>query len=353
LDAATSGGRGSSGSILLALAAFVVIVAGLRTAQTIVVPFVVAAFLAMICLPPLKWLQDKGLPVWLALVVIFAAIVVVGLLVVGVVGNSISELREQLPVYERRVAEIQADVSAWLNARDINVGFKFDQEDFDAQRALSLFGSMLGAVGAVLSNALVILFTLVFILLEAADFPAKLRAVSGGRGDISERVKTVQASVRRYVSIKTSISLLNGVLVAVWLWLLGVDFPLLWGLLTFLLNFVPNIGSFLAAAPAVALAFLQFGLARAGLAAAGYVALETVVGNVLEPRVMGRGLGISPLVVFLSLVFWGWVLGPVGMLFSVPLTMIVKIVLDNTEDLKWIGILLGSETPKSRGAKGK
>jgi predicted PurR-regulated permease PerM len=132
---------------------------------------------------------------------------------------------------------------------------------------------------------------------------------------------------------------------------LGVDFPLLWGLLTFLLNFVPNIGSFIAAAPAVSLAFLQFGVGRAALAAAGYIVLETGIGNVLEPRLMGRGLGLSPLVVFVSLVFWGWVLGPAGMLFSVPLTMIVKIALDTSDDLRWVAVLL-SETPK-RAAKGK
>jgi predicted PurR-regulated permease PerM len=97
---------------------------------------------------------------------------------------------------------------------------------------------------------------------------------------------------------------------------------------------------------------LQFDLFRAGLAAAGYIVLETVVGNVLEPRWMGRGLGISPLVVFVSLVFWGWVLGPVGMLFSVPLTMIVKIVLDSSDDLRWVAILLGSDPPQPAQTKG-
>ena len=137
----------------------------------------------------------------------------------------------------------------------------------------------------------------------------------------------------------------NGLLIAAWLWLLGVDFPLLWGLLAFLLNFIPNIGSFIAAVPAVVLAFLQLNLATAAYAAAGYVALDFVIGNVIEPRLMGRGLGLSSLVVFLSLVFWGWVLGPVGMLFSVPLTMIVKIVLDSSDDLRWIAILLSSEAP--------
>ncbi|MEX0678600.1 MAG: AI-2E family transporter [Pirellulales bacterium] len=335
-----------SNPVLVSMAAFVVIVAGLRAAQPIVVPFIVAAFLAMICLPPLRWLKEKGLPTWLALLVITAIIFVVGLVIVGVIGSSVNELREQLPKYQQRVADLQEELTKWLRERDINFGFRVDQESFDAQRALSLFGGMLGALGSVLSDALVIVFTLIFILLEAADFPAKLRAIARDGGSATGRLEKIQANVRRYVSLKTRISFLTGVLVTAWLWLLGVDFPLVWGLLAFLFNYVPNIGSFIAAVPAIVLAFLQFGTAWAALAASGYLVIEVVIGNVIEPRLMGRGLGLSALVVFVSLVFWGWVLGPVGMLFSVPLTMIVKIVLDNSEDLQWLAILLSSEAPE-------
>lgn len=334
---------------LLTVAAFVVIVAGLRAAQPIVVPFVVAVFLAMICLPPLKWLQEKGLPTWLALLAIVAAILVVGVLIVGVIGSSINELRQQLPTYQKRVEGIQADVAAWLKQRDVHLEFAFGQQNLDAERALSLFDSMLGALGSVLSDALVIVFTLIFMLLEAADFPAKLRAISQDGNDVAGRIERIQANVRRYISIKTQISFLTGLLVAVWLWWLGVDFPLLWGLLAFLLNFIPNIGSFIAAVPAVVLAFLQLDMAAALYTAAGFLVIDLVIGNVIEPRLMGRGLGLSPLVVFASLVFWGWVLGPVGMLLSVPLTMIVKIVLDNSQDLQWVAILLSSDPQPKPG----
>ena len=351
-----------SNPVLVSVAAFVVIVAGLRAAQGIVVPFMVAAFLAMICLPPLQWFKEKGLPTWLALLAISAIIVVIGLVIVGVVGSSVNELRLQLPEYQERVAALQKDLEDWLKQRDVDVGLWFDQESFDAQQALSLFGSLLGALGSVLSNALVIVFTLIFMLLEAADFPAKLRAITPGSGDLSGRLDRIQASVRQYVSLKTIISFLTGVLVTAWLWLLGVDFPLVWGLLAFLFNFIPNIGSFIAAVPAIVVAFLQLdasgqpgtiaaSLSLAAYAAAGYIVINVVIGSVIEPRLMGRGLGLSALVVFSSLIFGGWVLGPVGMLFSVPLTMIVKIVLDNSEDLRWVAILLGSDPPP-KPAKG-
>ena len=130
-------------------------------------------------------------------------------------------------------------------------------------------------------------------------------------------------------------------LVTLWLWLLGVDHAQLWGVMAFLLNFVPNIGSIIAAVPAVLLALVQLGMGTALFVAAGYLVVNIVIGSVLEPRFMGRGLGLSTLVVFLSLVFWGWVLGPVGMLLSVPLTITVKLALDSSKDTRWLGILLG------------
>ena len=126
--------------------------------------------------------------------------------------------------------------------------------------------------------------------------------------------------------------------------LIGVDYPVLWGALAFLLNFIPNIGSIIAAVPPVLLALIQLGVAQAALVAGGFLVINMAIGNFLEPRYMGQGLGLSTLVVFLSLVFWGWVLGPVGMLLSVPLTIAVKIALEVRPDTRWMAIMLGSVT---------
>ena len=133
-------------------------------------------------------------------------------------------------------------------------------------------------------------------------------------------------------------------MIFLWLTFFGIDFPVLWGLLAFILNFVPNVGSILAAIPAVLLAIIQLGFMKAGIIVLGYLTVNVTIGSILEPRLLGKGLGLSPLIVFLSLVFWGWVLGPVGMLLSVPLTMIAKIALENSEGTKWISILMGSES---------
>jgi predicted PurR-regulated permease PerM len=149
-------------------------------------------------------------------------------------------------------------------------------------------------------------------------------------------------NVNHYMFIKTLVSLVTGLLVTVMVTILGVDLPLLWGLLAFALNFVPNIGSVIAGLPPVLLTLVQLGPLRALLVAIGYVVINLLIGSVLEPRFLGRGLGLSTLVVFLSLLFWGWLLGPVGMLLSVPLTMTAKIALDSREDTRWLAVLLGA-----------
>ena len=152
-------------------------------------------------------------------------------------------------------------------------------------------------------------------------------------------LKVFGEKLRRYMSMKTVISMVTGLIIGVSLWLIGVDYPVLWGVLAFMLNFVPNIGSIIAAVPAVMLTLVQLGVAPALLVAAVYVTVNVIIGSIVEPKYMGKGLGLSTLVVFVSLVFWGWVLGPVGMLLSVPLTITVKLALDSRPETQWLGHL--------------
>ena len=216
-------------------------------------------------------------------------------------------------------------------------------EIFNPGAAMKLVAALLNSLGNMLANGFLILMTVIFVLLEASSFPAKLHTVLGGPESSLVRFDNFISNVKHYMAIKTLVSLATGILVAIWLTVIGVDYALLWGLLTFALNYVPNIGSIIAAVPAVLLAIIQLGFMRAGAAAAGYVVINLLMGSVIEPRFMGRGLGLSTLVVFLSLIFWGWVLGPVGMLLSVPLTITAKIALDSRDETRWIAVLLGPE----------
>jgi len=221
---------------------------------------------------------------------------------------------------------------------------------------MQFVGVLLNQLVGILTNGVLIVLTVIFMLLEAAIIPDKLDAIFR-KSEVSRKRKRIRyfiSTVNRYMAIQTVISLATGVCVAIFLTIMGVDFPLLWGLLAFVFNYIPNIGSILAAVPAVLLTIIQFGLGRAVEVAIGYLVINMIIGNVISPRLMGRGLGLSTLVVFLSLIFWGWLLGPVGMLLSVPLTMTIKIGLERSENTRWAAILLGSERtdlPKPAPAK--
>jgi predicted PurR-regulated permease PerM len=190
-----------------------------------------------------------------------------------------------------------------------------------------------------------ILLTVVFILLEASSFPVKLRAVLGHPEQVFPQFTSFVVDIERYMVIKTLISLATGILMGIWLTILGVDFPILWGFLAFLLNYVPSVGSTIAAIPAVLLALIQLGIGSAGMAIAGYMVVNFILDGVVSTRLMGQRLGLSTLVVFLSLVFWGSLLGPVGMVLCIPLTMTLKFACENNKGTQWIAVLLGPEAP--------
>jgi AI-2 transport protein TqsA len=207
---------------------------------------------------------------------------------------------------------------------------------------------MLAGLGAVLSNIVLILLTVSFILFEASSFPVKLRAVPGDPQKAFPQFTRFVDDIKRYMVIKTPISLATGVLIGIWLSILGVDFPVVWGFLAFLLHYVPKIGFIIAAVPEGLLPLIQIGAGTAALAAAGYLVVDLILGHVFETRLMGRRLGLYTLVVFLSLIFWGSLLGLIGMVLSVPFTMALKFVCENDKSTQWIAVLVGPEVPAER-----
>lgn len=328
---------------LVTTAAMVIIIAGLRAAADILVPFLLAVFIAVISAPFLFWLKKRGLPTWLALTVVILVICGAGALVGLLISTSLTDFTQSLPQYQVRLQDKIGYILSHLGWKKAHVSLRMLLNYINPGAAMRLTSQVFSALAAMLSNGLLILLTVIFILLEAWSFPAKLRACLGEHSAVLADYEQIVRDINGYMKIKTWISLATGAFIAIWLAILGVSYPLLWGVLAFLLNYVPNIGSIIAAVPAVLLAFVQFGTTSALLAAAGYLAVNMVIGNLIEPRFMGRGLGLSTLVVFLSLVFWGWVMGPIGMLLSVPLTMMIKIVLASSEETRRFAILLGSE----------
>jgi len=336
--------RAGKAPALLILASFIIVVAGMKAASSILVPFFLAVFIAVICTPPLFWLQRKGVPKVLALVLILVAILVVGLLFGALIGPSLNDFLRSLPDYQERLSAHIAALIGWLREKGVNIPAEEVPRTLHPGWVMNLAGSIFSALSSVLTNAFLILLTVVFILLEVADFPKKLRAVLKNPERSLSTIEKFGQDAKRYLVIKTLISAAEALVIWLWLLILGVDYPVLWATLVFLLNYVPNIGSIIAALPAVLLALVQLGVGSALLTALGFVVANMVLGNLIEPKLMGKGLSLSTLVVFLSMVFWGWVLGPIGMILSVPMTSLVKIALESYEGTRGLAIMLGSDT---------
>ncbi len=332
---------------MVRFAAFIISVAGMKAAAVMVVPFLLAAFLAIICAPPLFWMQKKGIPSIVGILALMLGVVFLQVLLVTLVSSSIADFSENMPLYQERLKTLTIESLGLLSRYGVEFETNKLAEILNPSRIMGLVGNMLNGLGGVLTNTFFVFLTLIFILSEAAGFPSKIRAIMDDHTSELDKYSLIIDGVNRYLGIKTLTSLLTGIVIAVWLAIQGVDFPVMWGVFAFMLNYIPNIGSIIAAVPAVLLALIQLGPLTAGMAAIGFLVVNILVGSVIEPKVMGQGIGLSVLVVFLSLAFWGWVLGPVGMLLSVPLTMAVKIALSGRESTKWLSILLGSNKEAS------
>ncbi len=323
----------------MSVIAIIAVIYGMQAARVILVPFLVAVFIAVLCTPITRFLERLRIPTGLAVTIVIVLIIGIMTLVGTFVGGSLADFNDRLPFYQMRLDEIFADAAALLGP-DVSVEGMVELVEPGA--AMGLAANLLNGLQGLLANFFLIVFAVIFMLLESSTLPGKMQLVLGASSGNPAYFKRFTSSVQRYLGIKTLTSLVTGLAVSLLTAAFGLDFPLLWGLLAFLLNYVPNIGSLIAAIPAVLLALIQFGGFQAVLIAAGYFAINISIGGVIEPRVMGRGLGLSTLIVFLSLVFWGWIFGPVGMLLSVPLTMTAKIALESSDRTASIALLLSA-----------
>lgn len=390
-------------------AAFVIVVAGIKSAGSILNPLLLAIFLSVISAPAYFKLRARGISEWLALLTVIAVLSVVMFGVLFFVTRSIASFTQQQQHYQDRLKEekvkVISAVKNWIPdwAKPANEESSASQSDsgestepdhasensdstetqtpepeavpeeapstdtdqlfaepdlplveerqtlmdylmdqFDPGTAISLAGTVANSLGQLLSNAFLILLTVIFILLETSTFTRKVSDAFVRTEEANERAQQIVNSVQHYIIIKTWVSLATGILIGVWLNLWGVSHAPLWGLLAFLFNYIPNVGSILAAIPAVLIAWLELTWLPAVACAVGFAVVNGAIGNFIEPRMMGKSLGLSPLVVFFSMIFWGWVLGPVGMLLSVPLTMTARIAMDGFEDTRWIATFMGN-----------
>jgi AI-2 transport protein TqsA len=326
---------------LIGVAAAMVIIAGLRSARPVLVPLALAIFLVVTSLPVLRELKRQRVPDWVAVPLVLLLIVGVLIGVGAIAINSIMQIQDALPQYVDRVTALYDSVSAWLIEHRLIASEEAADIIVSPPRMVELATGAVRGFAGFMSFIVLVALIMLFLLAEAAGVPRKVRAAMGREDADLGRYGRVMAEIQRYLALKTATSMATGLLVGLWTLALGLDFALFWGLTAFLLNYIPTIGSLVAAVPAILLAFLQLGPGGAMLTTTGYLVVNIGIGNLIEPALMGKRLDVSPLIVLLSLLFWGWVWGPVGMLLSLPLTMVLKLVFENTPDLAWVAVLMG------------
>ena len=329
----------SSGNIILVIAAVIIILGALKMAAVIVVPVLLASFIAIVISPIYTWLIRRKVPAAFALLAVILGLMIIFSLVGVLIGSSLQSFSSNMPLYEAQL-QIQWDVvTAKLNELGIIHGEL--GSIFNPSALMKYSATLLKGAGSILTNSFMIVLIIAFMLLESTNFAKKLEQAKG-HGSTMVQIDEVFTKIKHYMAIKAVVSLVTGVVITLLLLLIGLDYAILWGFIVFLLNFIPNIGSILAAVPAVLLAFVQLGTFGALEIGAIYLFINILIGSIIEPKLMGAGLGISTLVVFLSLIFWGWLLGPVGMLLSIPLTITIKIMLYSQEQTRWLAVLMSS-----------
>jgi len=319
------------------------VIAGLIYAESIITPLLMALFISIVCAQPILWMQKKKVPLWIAISLVFIGIIGIFVGFGELIGSSLSSFSENSPIYEQNLLDMSASIQEYLNNWGITLPTDKLSTIFDATKVMGITSDFLGQLGSFMSNAFTIFFLVLFLLLELDSFSLKTKAMAVSTNASVDYLSKIINSIRNYLSIKTMTSLLTGILVWVSLAIIGVDYAIIWALIAFLFNYIPNIGSIIAALPAVLFALVQLGFGGIIWTTLVFVVVNLVVGNVIEPKMMGKGMGLSTFVVFASLIFWGFLLGTVGMFLSVPLTMSIKIVLEQNENTRWVAVFLGTD----------
>jgi predicted PurR-regulated permease PerM len=329
--------------IALAISGFI-----LLELKSVLLPFVIAVLLSIIFSPIVTTLKKRNIPTALSLIIVLLTFALVLFLIALLIYSSTESFVNEVPKYEERMAGIIDTINQSVNRIAVNLNIDLQQVHWSQAFQLSSLASALtSGVGSFLNfltNLFLMLLFMLFILAGSGDMGSKIRHAFPDRraAQLAGMIVNIETRVRQYLFAKTLISAATGLASFLVLLITGVDFPLVWAFLTFLLHFIPNIGSIIAILLPCALAFLQFDSAGPVLVTLILLAIvHMTMGNVVEPRIMAFQLDLSPLMVLVSLIFWGWLWGAWGMILAVPIMATIKIVFENMESLRPVAVLMG------------
>lgn len=321
-------------------ASFVVIIAGVKVASEVVVIIFLAIFISSIFSSLLKVLQRKHIPKILSYFFIFLIVVLIGLMLAYVINISLKDFLTNLPVYEEKFKALVLDSIYFASTYGLEIDKTKIMETLNFSSFFGVTTNVIGGISTFLSKLLLVVIGVAFILAESKSFQTKLKVIFRNNAKKLEHFNLFSYNIQKYFVVKSFTSFLTGFIIAIMLSFFGVDYPILWGVLAMLFNFVPVVGSIIASFPAILLSLMNLDLDVTIWVTVLYVIINISISNILEPKLMGRELGLSPLVIFFSLIFWGYILGIVGMFLAVPITMTLKIAFDSNTSTHWLGILM-------------
>jgi len=324
-------------------AAIVVIIAGLKIGAPIINPILMAVFFSIILLQPINWLKNKGVNGLLSSIIVGASILIIIGGLGSVVTESIVEFTGNLPKYKKQLNEITESSITLLNGYGINISNDSISDNFNASSVFGYASKFISGIGGVFGQIVLLMLVVAFIVGEANSFPVKLKVILKNPTVSLDNITNISRSIRYYLVLKTITGLIGGISVSIVLFIMNIQYAIIWGLLVLLMRYIPNIGSIIAAIPIILFVLIQDGLTGVFYVGLAYAIINFIIGQVIEPNFLAKGMNLSTLAVFLSLVFWGWILGNTGMLLAIPITMAIKISLETRENSRWMAIMLGSE----------
>lgn len=324
-------------------AAGIIVIAGLKIGAPIINPILMAIFFSIIIFHPISWLKKKGVNGILSILIVILGLLIIFFGIGGAVTRSIIEFSKNLPAYKQELHEITNSSITLLNGYGLNITKDTVTSDLNAGNALGYASKFITGVGGVFGQIVLLILVAAFILGETNSFPIKLKAVLKDPDASLGNITVISRNIRQYLGIKTITGLIGGVSIAILLFIMHIQYAIVWGLLVLLMRYIPNIGSVIAAIPIMLFVLIQDGLTGVLYVGIAYGLINFIIGQIIEPKFLAKGMNLSTLAVFLSLVFWGWTLGDIGMLLAVPITMAMKISLETRENSRWMAIMLGSE----------
>jgi predicted PurR-regulated permease PerM len=324
-------------------AALIIIIAGFKIGAPIINPVLMAVFFSIIILHPINWLKKKGVNSILSTLIVGFGLFAVFFGIGGAVTKSVMEFSKNLPIYRQQLNDISQSSITLLNGYGIDVSGDSVTNSLYTGSAFGYATKFIGSIGGVFGQITLLILVAAFIIGESTSFPVKLKVILKNPTVSLDNITDIAKNIRQYLGIKTVTGLIGGVSVAILLFIMNIQYAIIWGVLVLFMRYIPNIGSVIAAIPILLFVLIQDGLTGVFYVGIGYGIINFIIGQIIEPKFLAKGMNLSTLAVFLSLVFWGWTLGDVGMLLAVPITMAIKISLETRQNSRWIAIMLGSE----------